>query len=131
MPPKFSKLLIAGFFLLALCVSANAQKTPKQLQNSPKQLQSAETKKPSAAMQVLNLSGRIAVIVVGQGAKAAWKVTKFTAADVAKPIAKGIFLKATPALTRFGLKMTGKVIKKGLPVVQKLAVTYLKTRLTI
>jgi hypothetical protein len=131
MPPKSSKLLIAGVFLLALCTLANAQKAPKQLQNSPKQLQSAETRKTSPAMQVLNLSGQIAVIVVGQGAKAAWKVTKFTASDMAKPIVKGIFLKATPALSRFGMKITGKVIKKGFPVVQKLAVTYLKTRLSI
>ena len=131
MPPKFYKLLIAGVFLLALSVCTNAQKPQKRLQNSGKQLQSTEVKKPSAAAQVLNLSGQIAVIVVGQGAKAAWKVTKFTASDVAKPIVKGIFLKATPALTRFGLKMTGKVIKKGLPVAKKLAVTYLKTRLSI
>lgn len=131
MPGKFYRLLIAGVFLLALCASANAQKAAKQLQNPPKELQSAETKKPSPAAQVLNLSGQIAVLVVGQGAKAAWKVTKFTAADVAKPIAKGIFLKAAPALTRFGLKLTGKVIKKGLPVARKLAVTYLKTRLSI
>jgi hypothetical protein len=131
MPPKFSKLLIAGVFLLALCASANAQKAPKQLQNSGKQLQSAETKKPSPAAQVLNLSGQIAVIVVGQSAKAAWKVTKFTAADVAKPIARGIFLKVTPKLTAIALKLTGKAIKRGYPVAKKLAVTYLKTRLSI
>lgn len=131
MPGKFYKLLVAGVFLLALCASAHAQKAPKQLQSSGKQLQSVETKKPSPAAQVLNLSGQIAVIVVGQSAKAAWKVTKFTAADIAKPIARGIILKATPKLTTFALKLTGKVIKRGYPVVQKLAVTYLKTRLSI
>jgi hypothetical protein len=131
MPGKFYRLLTAGVFLLALCTLANAQKAAKQLQNSDKQAKGAEAAKPSPAARVLNLSGQIAVIVVGQTAKAAWKTTKFTASEIAKPVLKGIFLKAAPKLTAFGLRLTGKAIKKGLPVAQKLAVTYLRTKVPI
>jgi len=131
MSGKFYRLLIAGVFLLALCTFANAQKSPKQLQNSGKQTQSAEVREPSPVAQVINLSGQIAVIIVGQTAKAGWKATKFTTSEVVKPVLKGIFLKAAPKLTAFGLRLTGRAIKKGLPVAQKLAVTYLRTRLPI
>jgi hypothetical protein len=131
MSGKFFRLLIAGVFMLTLCTLANAQKAAKPLQKSGKQIESTETRKPSPAAKVINLSGQIAVIVVGQTAKVAWKTTKFTASEMAKPVIKGIFLKATPALTKFGLRLTGKAIKKGYPVVQKLVVTYLRTKVPI
>jgi hypothetical protein len=130
MSGKFFRLLIAGAFLLALCTLANAQKAAKPLK-SRKQIETTETRKPSPVAQIINLSGQIAVIVVGQTAKAAWKTTKFTASEMAKPVLKGIFLKATPALTKFGLKLTGKAIRKGMPVAKKLAITYLRTKVPI
>lgn len=123
MSGKLYKLVIAGVFLLALCATANAQRAAASKR--------ADAKETSAGGQLLNLSGKVAVIIVGQTARAAWTTTKFAASDVAKPIAKGIFLKAAPKITVFALKLTGQAMKKGVPVVEKLAITYLKTRLPI
>jgi hypothetical protein len=120
MPGKLYKLLIAAFCLLVFCATANAQQTPP-----------AGVKKRSTATQVLNLTGKAAVIIVGQTAKAAWKTTKFTAAEVGKPAARAIFLKAAPKASAFLFKLTGRAIQKGFPIGQKLFVTYLKTRLSI
>lgn len=119
MPAKFSKLLIAAVFIVAFCAAAHAQ--------SP----SVSAKKQSTSTQILNMTGKAAVIIVGQTAKAAWKTTKFTAAEVGKPAGKAIFLKAAPKMTIWAAKLTGKAFEKALPIGKKLFVTYLKTRLSI
>jgi hypothetical protein len=127
MPPKLFKLLVAGILAFAFCLTAKAQQQPPKSSKT----RFSEPKKNSAGAQLLDLTGKAAVIIVGQSAKLAWQTTKFTASEMAKPVAKAVFLKATPALTKFGLKLTGRALKKGLPVVQKLAITYLRTRMPI
>jgi hypothetical protein len=137
MPGKFYKLLTAALCLLALCSVANGQQAAgvKKQSTTTDVLnltgKAAGVKKQSTATQVLNLTGKVVVIVVGQTAKAAWKTTKFTAAEVGKPAARAIFLKAAPKMTIWAAKLTGKVFEKALPVGKKLFVTYLKTRLSI
>ncbi|MEQ1922078.1 MAG: hypothetical protein ABL952_06180 [Pyrinomonadaceae bacterium] len=59
-----------------------------------------------------------AMIIVGTAAKAAWGTTKFVAKHVAKPIAKTIFLKMTPAVTKFVIKNSAKHL---LPMALKIA----------
>lgn len=124
MPPKLRKLLFAGILALVFCVTANAQQRTSNLQSS-------SPKKPSAGEEVLALTGKAAVIIVGQSAKLAWQTTKFTASEMAKPVAKAVFLKVTPKLTKYGLKLTGQALKKGMPVAQKLVITYIKSKIPI
>ena len=59
-----------------------------------------------------------AMIIVGTAGKAAWGTTKFVAKHVAKPVAKTIFLKMTPAVTKFVIKNSAKHL---LPVAIKIA----------
>jgi hypothetical protein len=138
MPGKSPKLLIAALCLLALCSAANGQQQAAGVkkQSATTQAlnlsgQAAGVKKQSTTTQVLNMTGKAAVIIVGQTAKAAWKTTKFTAAEVGKPAAKAIFLKAAPKMTIWAAKLTGKAFEKALPIGKKLFITYLKTRLSI
>lgn len=109
--------------MFAFCATAYAQQ--------PVAAAAGPNKKQSTSTHILNMTGKAAVIIVGQTAKAAWKTTKFTAAEIGKPAAKAIILKATPKVTAFLVKLTGKAIKRGIPIGQKLFVTYLKTRLSI
>lgn len=117
--------------MLAFCAAAEAQQPVPAVRAQQPLAAAAGPKKQSTATQILNMTGKAAVIIVGQTARAAWKTTKFTAAEVGKPAAKAIILKATPKVTAFLVKLTGKAIKRGIPIGQKLFVTYLKTRLSI
>ena len=58
------------------------------------------------------------MIIVGTAAKAAWGTTKFAAKHVAKPVAKTIFLKAAPAVSKFVIKKSAKHL---LPMAVKIA----------
>src|SRR3569832_18700 len=49
-----------------------------------------------------------ALVIVGSAAKGTWAVTAFTAKTIAKPVAKTVFLKVTPAVTKFALKTAAK-----------------------
>jgi hypothetical protein len=60
-----------------------------------------------------------AFVIVGSAAKGTWAVTEFTARTVAKPIAKAILLKATPAVSKFVLK---NAAKEALPLLLKLSI---------
>jgi hypothetical protein len=82
----------------------------------------ATAQNKSLAAAFLKTTGRTAVIVVGNTAKAAAKVVKFTA-----PIA----LKATGKTTVFGFHATKFLIGKTFPVGRKLLVTYLKAKLPL
>ena len=84
-----------------------------------------EVKKNGAITQVANFAGQVTVIVVKSAGKAAWETTKFSAKNIAKPL----LLKALPKVSMFALKLTGKAIKKGIPVASKLGFTYLKAKL--
>jgi hypothetical protein len=56
------------------------------------------------ASQQGNGAARIPVVIVGSAAKATWITTKFTAKYLVAPVAKTLFVKATPTLTKFALK---------------------------
>ena len=61
---------------------------------------------------------KVPVVIVRSAAKSAWVVTKFAAGHLAKPVAKAVFLRATPFL----LKSAGKfALKRGLPLAAKVA----------
>lgn len=62
--------------------------------------------------------GNPAMIIVGTAAKAAWGTTKFVAKHIAKPVAKTIFLKAAPAVSKFVIKNSAKHL---LPMAVKIA----------
>ena len=67
---------------------------------------------------VLNMTGKVMVIVVKSAAKTAWVTTKFAAQDLAKPI----LFKLLPIATKFTLRATGIAAKKLLPHAAKLAI---------
>ena len=67
---------------------------------------------------VLNMTGKVAVIIVKSAAKTAWVTTKFAAKDLAKPI----LFKLLPIVTKFTLRATGVAAKRLLPHAAKLAI---------
>ena len=111
------KKLIINLILICACVFAgsifvNAQKV------------SARSKKEgsNAGVAILKGTGKVAVVVVGSAAKVAWGATKIVAKDIAKPVAKAVFLKAAPKLTIFMLKQSGALAKFALPWALRLSV---------
>jgi len=104
------KPFLLGVFLLALCAAANAQA------------------KKSTTEKVLATSGKAAVIIVGQTAKITYQTAKFSGKEFIKPAATGII---KPLVVRVLPKATVFLIKKAIPIGQKLFVTYLKTRLSL
>jgi hypothetical protein len=70
------------------------------------------------AAKTLEVGGKAAYIVTKETAKLAWKTTKFTAGEVAAPVAKAIIVKAAPKVTVF-------LVKKGTPIAAKLVLKYI------
>lgn len=66
-------------------------------------------------------AAKVPVVIVGSAAKGAWVTTKFVAGHVAKPVLKGIFLKAAPKMGMFALKRSPGVAKRVVPIAVKLA----------
>jgi hypothetical protein len=99
-----------GVFVLTLAATANAQS------------------KKSTTEKVLATTGKAAVIIVGQSAKIAFQTAKFSGKEFVKPIATNL---AKPLIVKVIPKTTIFLIKTAAPVVQKLFVTYLKTRLSL
>jgi hypothetical protein len=64
-------------------------------------------------------SANPAVVIVRSAAKGTWAVTEFTAKAVAKPIAKTLLLKATPAVGKFVIKYAAK---EAVPLMARLSV---------
>ena len=110
------KYIVPAFLLFAVLLlfggTASGQKSP-------------DAKNSGAITQVANFAGQVTVIVVKSAGQAAWATTKFSAKNIAKPI----LLKALPKASMFALKLTGKAIKKGIPVASKLGFIYLKAKL--
>lgn len=118
---------------LFLAIFASAQSGPSaETKNSDKE-KVAKAASLNGNNPVLNLAGKVSVVIIKSAAKTAWATTKFAAKDVAKPIlvgiAKPLLLKATPQITMFALKLTGNSLKKGIPIVTKLGMTYLRAKL--
>ena len=94
--------------MLLAATAVGAQSKP----NDRKATTRSESSAGSAA-------AKVPIVIVGSAAKLTWATTKFTAKHVAKPVAKTLFLKATPAITKFALKNTAKHL---LPLAVKLSV---------
>ena len=60
-----------------------------------------------------------AIVIVSSAAKGTWAVTAFTAKTVAKPLAKTVLLKVTPAVSKFVLK---NAAKQAIPLMVRLSV---------
>jgi hypothetical protein len=99
---------IGAILLISVAVSAQGSST-------------SDNSGSSVAGAVAKGAGKAAVIVVGSAAEAGWVVTKFTAKQVAKPVAKTIFLKAVPKLTVFALRNSSTFVRKLAPQALKIA----------
>lgn len=64
------------------------------------------------AGKTLKVGGKVAYFVTKEIAKLAWKTTKFTAGEVAAPVAKAIIVKALPKVTVFALKQSASISGK-------------------
>lgn len=110
MKNSFLTAFLACAFVFLLNIVASGQSSDR-----------AEAGDTSKGASVAAVPGKVGVFVVRSVAKGAWATTKFVAKDVAKPVAKTIFLKAAPKLAIYTLKRTPAVAKKALPVAVKLA----------
>ncbi len=111
---NLSKLCIAILILLFSCSIATSQ------------TQSLTVRKRNVAAASVEKTAQIAFVVVKETAKVAWKTTKFTAGEIAAPVAKAIVVKAAPKVSLFVLKQSGNLLEKGAPIAAKLLLTYLK-----
>ena len=105
------KALIAGAFLLVLTAFTPAQ----QRSTRP------DADNRSVAATAIRGTGKVAVVVVGSAAKAAWVTTRFVVRDVAGNFVKGLLLKAAPKVAIYALKKSPKIAVKVLPHAVKLA----------
>jgi len=78
--------------------------------------------KANIGMRTLQASKNTTVVVARQTAKLTFKVTKFAAKKVAKPI----IVKSAPKAGKFMLRQTGKVIKRSYPIGKSLFIKYVK-----
>ncbi len=76
------------------------------------------------AKKTAQITGKVAYFVVKETANVGWEVTKFTAKEVAAPVASTILLKAPPKIAKY-------LLKKSLPASKKLIVSYLKYKLPL
>lgn len=106
------KLVIRSIFVCA-CVLFAAVAVGAQ--SRPSDRNASKRSDPSAGA----VAAKVPIVIVGSAAKLTWATTKFTAKHVAKPVAKTLFLSATPAITKFALKNTAKHL---VPLAVKLSV---------
>src|SRR5258705_11748290 len=101
MKQNIVKAVVLGFLLFSFSIFAQAQDKV-----------SVEKKDRNiivvGAGKTLEVAGKVAVIVVKETAKIAWKTTKFTASELAAPTAKALLLKVAPKVSLF-------LIKKAVP----------------
>ena len=109
---KLTKAITIGILLLSFQILAKAQS------NNPAEKEDRNIIVVGAA-KTLKIGGKATYIVVRETAQIAWATTKFTAGEVAAPVAKAIVVKATPKVTIF-------LVKRGTPIVAKLLLTYIK-----
>lgn len=125
MKNKYFCAILGAAFLLFCDLSGYAQEPEKPKRNVV----------IVGAKKTAVIVGKGAAVVLKETGKAAWKTTKFAAANLAEPAANNILkplvLKAAPKATGFMLKQTGNALQKGLPAAGRLLVTYLKYKLPI
>ena len=113
------RVLFLGTLLFSIQILANAQNKVSVEKKDRNVIVVGATK-------TLEVSGKVVFIVVKETAKIAWETTKFTAGEIAAPVAKAVLLKAAPKVSLFLLKTSGKVVEKVAPIALKVALTYLK-----
>jgi hypothetical protein len=115
------KIIFFSFLFFTFVTFTNAQTQEKQPE---------EKKRPNiiivGAGKTAKFVGKTSYIVLKESAKITWQATKITTTEVSAPIAKAIIVKATPKVSAFMLKTTGKVLEKGLPIATRLLIAYLK-----
>lgn len=111
------RALLIGFCLIFFSAIANAQ-NQVIVEEGQRNIIVVGAKKTA------QISGKVAVIVIKETANVGWEATKFTAKEVAAPIAKTLLLKAPSKVGKFALKRT-------LPASKKLIVSYLKYKLPL
>ena len=119
MKSNLLKTLFLGLLLFVSICAVNAQSQVKVEQKERSIL-------VVGAKNTIGIAGKVGFVVVKETAKIAWKTTKFTAGEIAAPVAKGILLKAAPKVSLFLLKQSGNVVEKAAPIALKAALTYLK-----
>ena len=105
MPKLLSKTLFLTAIFIAFQLSANGQESKRNL-----------------ALKTLVVGKKASVFVVKKSAKVGYKVTKFTAVKIAKPI----IVKSAPKVAKFTLKQSGNILKRSFPIGKKLFVKYIK-----
>lgn len=108
---KIFKAIIFSVLFFTLQIIANAQED----QSEPKKDRNIIV---VGATKTLEVGGKAAYLITKETAKLAWKTTKFTAGEVAAPVAKAIIVKAAPKATIF-------LVKKGTPIAAKLVLKYI------
>lgn len=112
MSNKIFNVIIFSVFFFTFQIIANAQDD----QSEPKKDRNIIV---VGATKTIEVGGKAAYIITKETAKIAWKTTKFTAGEVAAPVAKAIIVKAAPKATIF-------LVKRGTPIAAKLLLTYIK-----
>lgn len=112
MSTKIFKIVFLGIFLFTFQTILKAQSN-NAVENKDRNIIVV------GAGKTLKFSGKVAYIVTKETAKVAWKTTKFSAGEIAAPIAKAIVVKAAPKVTLF-------ILKRGTPIAAKLLLTYIK-----
>lgn len=105
------KSIIFVIFFFSIQIIANAQDNENDSKKDRNIIVVGATK-------TLEVGGKAAYIVTKETAKLAWKTTKFTAGEIAAPVAKAIIVKAAPKATIF-------LVKKGTPIAAKLVLKYI------
>jgi hypothetical protein len=90
----------------AICVCAFAAETAIDAQTRPQD----ENKTPEHSKSAGSVATRVPVVIVGSAARVTWATTKFTAKHVAGPVAKTLFIKATPEAAKLALKTSAKYL---------------------
>lgn len=119
MSAKLTKAIILGILLISFQILAKAQSN-NQADKKDRNIIVV------GAAKTLKIGGKAAYIVVRETSQIAWATTKFTAGEIAAPVAKTILVKATPKISLFVLKQSGLVAKKAAPIALKAAITYMK-----
>lgn len=107
-------------------ISLFSFQTPAKAQNTITNEQKDSNIMVVGVPKTLKVSGKVAFFLVKETAKIAWETTKFTAKEMAAPVAKAILVKAAPQVSLFLLKQSGNILQKAAPIALKAAITYLK-----
>ena len=99
------KSVFVALFLCFMSFHVHAQDNANQ-----------SVKQPSSGSSAGASAAKVPLVIVGSAAKGTWVTTKVTTKYVVAPVAKEVFLEATPAMAKFAAK---NVLKYGVPIAAK------------